>query len=363
MSAINDVNNWLGRSTFSSDANLQGSVAEFRIFNRILSPGELMNDYQLGPTFAGSVIKWTGTLSGNWDVNTSSNWLAGSTQVKFQNGAGVLFDDTFTGTATVNLVSNVQPASVTVSNSIYNYTFSGSRSISGSATLTKSGSGTLYINNANTFTGPTAINGGVLAGTGSLGSPVTIGSGATLSPGTGSISTFTINSNLTFSAGSTTFMKVSLDGGVTNNDTIAGLVNVSYGGNLIITNLGATPFKGGEQFQLFTASGIGSGNFNSITILPAGIGSFNPASGVLTIVPPASPVINPPSLSGSTFTFTGTGGLTNGTYTILTTTNLTASLTNWITVTNGVFDASGNFSNQIPVLPSGPLQFYLIRIP
>lgn len=47
---INDVNFWLGRSNFNTDANAQCAYDEFRIYNTILSPAQVQYDYQAGPT-------------------------------------------------------------------------------------------------------------------------------------------------------------------------------------------------------------------------------------------------------------------------------------------------------------------------
>lgn len=41
--------NWLGRSRFSSDAFLDGSIDEFRIYDHALSSAEILANYQLGP--------------------------------------------------------------------------------------------------------------------------------------------------------------------------------------------------------------------------------------------------------------------------------------------------------------------------
>jgi hypothetical protein len=49
ISAITDVNNWLGRSQFTADANIQADYDEFRIYNRILTPGEVLGNFQAGP--------------------------------------------------------------------------------------------------------------------------------------------------------------------------------------------------------------------------------------------------------------------------------------------------------------------------
>src|SRR4029077_15716892 len=49
MSAINDVNVWLGRSNWSGDENSQGEFDEFRIYNKVLSPAEIAVNKQMGP--------------------------------------------------------------------------------------------------------------------------------------------------------------------------------------------------------------------------------------------------------------------------------------------------------------------------
>jgi len=59
----------------------------------------------------------------------------------------------------------------------------------------------------------------------------------------------------------------------------------------------------------------------------------------------------------------GSGGVTNGTYYVLASTNLTAALASWQRVATNQFDASGNFifTNAIGSGPSQ--QFYLIQLP
>ncbi|TAK98263.1 MAG: hypothetical protein EPO07_12245 [Verrucomicrobia bacterium] len=149
----------------------------------------------------------------------------------------------------------------------------------GSATVnvSKSGSGTLALAGANTFTGTTTVSAGklvmsgstssggmtigstaTLAGNGTINGPVTIQSGATLSPGT-SIGALTINNTLALAG--TTFMELNKTAGT--NDTVRGLSSVTYGGTLSLTNLAGT-LTGGETFKLFSASSY-SGTFASLT--------------------------------------------------------------------------------------------------
>jgi hypothetical protein len=49
LSAINDVNNWLGRSNYSQDNQLSGSYDEFRIYNAALTAAEIAESFAAGP--------------------------------------------------------------------------------------------------------------------------------------------------------------------------------------------------------------------------------------------------------------------------------------------------------------------------
>jgi hypothetical protein len=46
---LNDVNNWLGRSNWTADANLNGTFDEFRIYNSALSGSEVAASLAAGP--------------------------------------------------------------------------------------------------------------------------------------------------------------------------------------------------------------------------------------------------------------------------------------------------------------------------
>ena len=230
----------------------------------------------------------------------------------------------------------------------------------GGGGLTKLGSGTLRFDGTNTYTGTTLVSAGTLCGFATIAGPVNVASGATLLPGTTTaIGTLNINNSLTLSNGATALMKVSLDGG-TNNDMVSGLASVSYGGSLVVTNVGVSSLAAGGSFQLFNATSH-TGNFSSVTVLPSGSGTFNPATGILTIAPATRPIFNAPVVVGGNLILTGLGGAAGAGYTLLSTTNLTTPLALWITNTTGAFSGTGTFSNSIPVNYSEPARFFLVH--
>jgi hypothetical protein len=49
LAAIDDVNNWLGRSNFMADATLFGTLFEFRIYDQALSAAQIRTSFQAGP--------------------------------------------------------------------------------------------------------------------------------------------------------------------------------------------------------------------------------------------------------------------------------------------------------------------------
>ncbi len=309
----------------------------------------------------------TGTLNLNGGTVTAGEITTGSSGTSTINFDGGTLA---ANASTVNFLHGLTAANVKSGGVVID---SGSNTISiaqslldnGDGSLTKIGNGTLYLNGANTYTAFTLVNAGALGGAGSIASHVNVASGATLAPGTASIGTLTINNSLAFAPGSKAAVKISMDGGATN-DVVGGLTSVSYAGNLTVTNVGASPLVVGAQFQLFNAASP-SGNFAnaaSVTILPAGAGTFSPATGKLTITSAGGAVIiNPVKTSGGNLILTGTGGTPGAAYTWLTTTNLANPVATWTTNLQSVFDGAGAFSNAVPITTSTSAQFFRLRTP
>jgi Concanavalin A-like lectin/glucanases superfamily/Bacterial Ig-like domain (group 2) len=125
--AVNDVNVWLGRSNWSGDNNLQGAYDDFRIYNRILSPSEVLNDYQGG---ADVVLVAPGPIQTVHLQVPRASMVAGTFQqvavsADFQNVTnvvvttkpGIVFTSSNTNIATVSasgLVTAVSAGSATI---------------------------------------------------------------------------------------------------------------------------------------------------------------------------------------------------------------------------------------------------------
>lgn len=68
-------------------------------------------------------------------------------------------------------------------------------------------------------------------------------------------------------------------------------------------------------------------------------------------------------VSGGNLVLSGTGGVTNGNYYVLTSTNLAAPLTNWTRLVTNQFDGSGNFNFTNAMNTNSPQSFYLLQLP
>ena len=143
------------------------------------------------------------------------------------------------------------------------WTLSGVSPMNGPITVSN---GTLVVNGTLSSTANVlAIEGGTLAGKGVIAGAVIVRPAGRLAPGT-STGTLTINNSLTLQG--TAVMEIGRNGTVLTNDLVAGIGALTYGGTLIVTNLGGSPLQAGDSFQLFAANSR-AGAFASI-VYPAG---------------------------------------------------------------------------------------------
>lgn len=132
--------------------------------SRSISSPALINDTVNGVislTATYTPLVWVGTTSA-WNL-TTQNWSIAGNPADYDEGDVVQFDET--GTATnPNVVLNiaVAPSIVNFMNTTNPYSISGSGGIGGTATINKSGTGTVVLRNANPTTGLTTITQGTL---------------------------------------------------------------------------------------------------------------------------------------------------------------------------------------------------------
>jgi autotransporter-associated beta strand protein len=124
-----------------------------------------------GSGSAGNLV-WQGDGANNlWDITTTSDWLSGASADVYYDGDTVNFTDAGAANQPVLNVT-VNPAAVIFTNTTA-YNLTGAGAIAGSASVSKSGSGTASLGTANSYTGSTVVTGGVLqiGATNALGSP------------------------------------------------------------------------------------------------------------------------------------------------------------------------------------------------
>ena len=116
-------------------------------------------------------VTWTGAGGTTWSTATGLNtWTktVGGGTADYAVNADVVFNDSAAGTTVDISGEDVAPASVTFNNSSKNFVLQGSNGIADAyvgaySSLSKSGTGTLTINNTNSFAGPVIIKGGKIS--------------------------------------------------------------------------------------------------------------------------------------------------------------------------------------------------------
>jgi autotransporter-associated beta strand protein len=304
----------------------------------------------------------TNTLAGNLTC------AAGGGQYQLESDSGLL---TLGGAATTLTFTTADPQTFT-------FQGNGAFAVAGviadgtaATSVQKNGAGSLTLAAVNTYTGSTTATGGVLnvsgtlatgpvtlaggtlAGTGIIGGPVTVGAGATFAPGA---PTGTLTLGGTLSLAGTTLITVN---GSTVSGKVAGVTSVSYGGTLAVTNVGGPLFRG-NSFPIFPAVSY-TGNFSSISPTPgAGLAwSFNPASGILSVIngTPGGPTNFTATASNGILTLTWPPGGIGWTLQAQTNSLSVGLATNWV-------DVAGSAATNVvkmPMVATNQAVFFRLR--
>jgi len=228
------------------------------------------------------------------------------------------------------------------------------------ATLNLAGNG---LHDFSGMLGVSVSSNAVLAGNGTFKGSLSVLSGGKLIPG---ISVGKIILSNSPSLQGAILMEISKNGATLTNDQIQVAVALTYGGTLAVTNLGPTALVAGNGFQLFSATSY-SGSFSAISVPPLGPGltwtnKLN-VDGSIQVIGTAQPVFASTTLSGTNLVITGTNGTPGTNYTVLTTTNLTIPLSNWVSILTNQFSPTGAFSFTNAIAPGEPQRYFRIRTP
>lgn len=251
----------LGDSTTTTNIQITGNGT---VANDIMVMPGVSGTRTLGCTNYGTVV-----CSGNLYLGT--DLIVGVASATYPRA--IIVSGPVSGAGSL-LVNGAAPNSVTLS---------GANSYDGTTTVA---GGTLVVSNT---TGSATGNGAVtvqanavLAGTGILGGPVTLEADAALAPGVAGLGLLTFNNTLTLATNSTVMME--LDKALMTNDVVAASA-VNCDGTLIVSHLNGN-LAAGDAFQLFSTAGPNSGNFSAIVVSGTTLkGQFDPASGILSLVP------------------------------------------------------------------------------
>jgi hypothetical protein len=348
-------------------------LAAFTTFNGNIT---LETGSQLTGVFGGG----NQTMNGNVVLNGVSHFVLGDANFVFANaisGPGGFVWDAYNHEMILQ-AANTYTGPTVIGGGQQVLALSGNGSISQSSLIFFGGGQNNSANTSIDATGRadqtlTLANGQTLAGIGGINGSLVVSPGATISPaGTNTVIGITTGANATgtlavsanATLGGTTIIKLNGSG---TNDVVQAEANIMYGGNLNLANISGAPMVAGDTFQIFNAANY-SGSFGSITPATPGAGlawdKTQLGSGMISVVAGgSSPVVSTIRLSGGNLIFSGTGGTANAGYSVLTTTNLTTSLTNWSVLSTGKFDGSGAFSVTNAIGSGSGQGFFTIRTP
>jgi autotransporter-associated beta strand protein len=334
------------RFSANSSGNTFGSLNPTFVINGTLQPRNAGNTVRLG------ALSGTGSITG-----PQSN--AGSGNTTYLIGGNNL-DVTFNGVISSN---TAVPGSLVVLNKIG----TGKLILGGTSTFTGGTTveaGALIVTNptgSGSGTGDLAIAGGAtLGGTGFIGSPTTLADFAILAPGN-STGTLTFNDDLTLGE----FSVLNFELGTTSDAVVANGALTLAGTLNVIPVTGFGP----GTYTLFTYNPVNTFNFSSLTLgtVPGGynyaINTSTPGQVKLIVSLPTPPTFGGITVSGGNLILSGSNGVPNASYYVLSSTNITQPTANWSRIATNQFDANGAFTVTNPVNPALPQLFYRLQLP
>jgi autotransporter-associated beta strand protein len=237
-------------------------------------------------------VRWNSTNSSIWDTSTT-NWFNTTSAVidRFGQLDNVVINDSGGYTNFLSLSTILFPNTIQAVGT-KDYNLGGAGKISGGASISKFGSGTLTISNANDFTGLVTINGGVLrvANATALGltnGGTTINSGGALDlSGTSLYSPgefFTIAGNGPTNGGAIINTGANQNNGVRYVSLTADASIGSWPGRFDIRGpAGSGSFSGGLYLNGFTLTKMGPAQQSIVDTIATNSGSFVIAGGTLS---------------------------------------------------------------------------------
>ena len=359
----------------------------------------------------------TGSPTVTFDLGTNTATLLN------RNGGGTSYGTYYLGglacgpgTAVRGSANAGSPNTYQIGDNNFSTTFSGiiANGGGGSAAVVsiyKTGTGTLTLGGASTYTGATVVTNGVLAFVdgGSLASPtIIVVSNATLDVSARTDGSFTLNSGQTFTGNGTVLGSVIATSGaiispadtinnvqisglvITNalvlqtgctifmdideadktNDMITGLASVTYAGTLDVSQFGSS-YVVGDSFKLFSATSY-NGAFDAINPATPGTGMIWDTNSLavdgtlkVAVQPPPLPTgIASFQFSGADLTLTVSNGTAGVGFSVLTSTNVALPLNQWTPINTGTFDGSQNFQVLVPgaATAGSPSQYYSLQV-
>jgi len=220
--------------------------------------------------------------------------------------------------------------------------------------LTKNGNGTLYLNAANTYTGPTTNTAGILAGTGSIPGSVVLTGGGIGGGSAAAIGTLSVGGNVSFNGGGA-FIRVNRSGLQSDKVSVSGTLSASAAGTITVTNLGAA-LQAGDNFMLFPGKTVTGGSVLAVT--GGGVTWTNKLEvdgsiQVLSTVSTTPPTLTN-SVSGNTLTLSWPATHLGWSLQAQTNSLNVGIANNWVTIPG----TAGVTSTNITVDPANPTVFY-----